>query len=132
MVMAGLNSSSASDTMTFAFTAPVSAVGGFINYNPGPNTTTPTIAVYDTLGQLIENATLSFNTGGGLNSGFFYGFQETTANIGSFTLTGNYIGITNLTTSTAVVSTPEPASIALLASGILGFAATRRKKKLVA
>jgi hypothetical protein len=134
LVMAGLNTPNIADTMTFAFTAPVSAVGGFINYNPNGNTlATPTISVYDTSNNLIESAILSFTTGGGLDTGFFYGFSENTANIGSFTFTGNYIGITSLTTSTSTpISTPEPASIALLASGILGFAATRRKKKLLA
>jgi hypothetical protein len=132
-VMAGLNSPNAADTMKFAFTAPVSAVGGFLNYNPGSTGGPTTIAVYDTSNNLIESATLSFTTGGGLDTGVFLGFQENTVNIGSFTLTGNYLGITNLTTSTSTpISTPEPASIALLASGILGFAATRRKKKLLA
>ena len=48
--MAGLNDATdyftVTDTMTFAFATPVSAVGGFLNYTPGFSTPT-TIAVYD-------------------------------------------------------------------------------------
>jgi hypothetical protein len=84
------------DTMTFAFSTPVSAVGGFLNYAPDGNTPT-IIAVYDAGNNLIERAELTFLTGGGANTGFFYGFQEASNTINYFTLTDNYIGITNLT-----------------------------------
>ena len=83
--------------MTFAFSTPVSAVGGFMNYAPDGNTPT-IIAVYDASNTLIESAELTFLTGGGTNTGFFYGFQETSNTISYFRLTDNYIGITNLTT----------------------------------
>ena len=85
------------DTMTFAFSTPVSAVGGFMNYAPDGNTPT-IIAVYDAGNNLIESAELTFLTGGGANTGFFYGFRETSNTISYFRLTDNYIGITNLTT----------------------------------
>ena len=85
------------DTMTFAFSTPVSAVGGFMNY--APDGSTPTIiAVYDASNTLIESAELTFITGGGANTGFFFGFQEASNTISYFRLTDNYIGITNLTT----------------------------------
>jgi hypothetical protein len=113
LVMAGLNDSLSSagvvDTMTFSFLNPVGAVGGFINYAPGYGT--PTIAVYNSANQLIESTVLSFNTGGGADNGFFYGFQETSNDISSFTLTDSYIGIANLTVANA--SAPEPSSVAL-------------------
>ncbi len=85
------------DTMTFAFSTPVSAVGGFMNYAPDGNTPT-IIAVYDAGNNLIESAELTFLTGQGTNTGFFYGFRETSNTISYFRLTDNYIGITNLTT----------------------------------
>jgi len=84
-------------TMTFEFSKPVQAVGGFLNYYYYP-TATFSIAVYDSSHNLIEAQTLSFTTGGGFNKGFFYGFQEASNKIRYFTLTGGVIGITNLTT----------------------------------
>jgi hypothetical protein len=99
------------DTMTFAFSTPVSAVGGFINYAPDGNTPT-IIAVYDAGNNLIESAELSFLTGGGTNTGFFYGFQQTSNTISYFRLTDNYIGITSITIE--VISNPMPPIMQLL------------------
>ena len=126
--MAGLNDStdidSVTDTMTFAFATPVSAVGGFLNYVPGLSTPT-TIAVYDSSHTLIEPAfTLTFTTSGADNTGAFYGFQESTKSISYFTLTDNYIGITNLT----VGSVPEPGSLLLVGTGVLGLIGYGRRR----
>ena len=91
--------------MTFEFSKPVQAVGGFLNYYYYSPTATFTIAVYDSSHTLIENKTLSFTTDGGYNKGYFYGFQEASNKIRYFTLTGNAaIGITNLTTITGPAS----------------------------
>jgi hypothetical protein len=111
------------DTMTFAFATPVGAVGGFLNYAPYDLTPT-TIAVYDASHNLIESYNLIFHTDGSTNSGMFIGFQETTANISYFTLTDNFIGITNLTTANPV---PLPGAVWLLGSGLVGLAGLSRK-----
>ena len=98
-----------------------------MNYVPGSSTPT-TIAVWDSLGNLIEPAfTLTFLTGGGNDTGAFYGFQESTANISYFTLTDNYIGITNLTTGPSS-SVPEPSSLLLIGSGLFGVIGYGRRR----
>jgi hypothetical protein len=119
--MSGVNDSTdafgVTDTMTFSFATPVSAVGGFLNYTPGGSTPT-TIAVYNSSDTLIESYDLTFLTGGATDTGEFFGFAESTPDIASFTLTDNFIGITNLTTAI----TPEP-SMLLPLVGLLGMLA---------
>jgi PEP-CTERM motif-containing protein len=125
--MAGLNDSFANygvtDTMTFSFATPVGSVGGFLNYAGPTGFGNPTIAVWDASNNLIESFVLTFATGGGVDTGFFYGFSETTP-IKSFTLSDSYVGITNLTYS----AVPEPSSLLLLGSGTLGLLGVIRRK----
>ena len=127
--MIGLNDSfdayGVSDTMTIAFSSPVQAVGGFLNYVPFDSTPT-TIAVYNSSDTLIESYNLTFLTGGGENTGAFYGFLESTPDISFFTMTDNYIGLTNLTVLTSTV--PEPATMALLGTGLIALGVTRRRR----
>ena len=122
--MAGVNDSfqvyGVSDTMTFAFATPVSYVGGFFNYVPG-GTTPTTLAVYDTSSVLIESYNLTFLTGGGTDTGEWIRFVETTP-IGFFTMSDNYVGVTGQSV------TPEPGTLALLGSGIVGLAGFARRK----
>jgi hypothetical protein len=130
-VMAGLNDSfdnySVTDTMTFTFLTPIDAVGGFLSYVPGGSTAT-TIAIYDSLDNLIESFNLTFLTDGSNNSGQFYGFQASGAIISKFTLTDNYIGIRDLTIGSSVAEVPEPGTFLPVAAGLLALAAIGRRK----
>ena len=128
--MAYLNNTSTfcgvTDSMTFKFANPVAAVGGFLNYYPNGSGPT-TISVLDALGNVIESYQLVFTTSGGPDTGQFYGFQEATSEIKYFVLTDNYIGITNLTTFGAA-PTPEPGSLLLLGSGLIGAIGYGRRR----
>lgn len=119
--MVGLNDSfdnwSVTDTMTFAFATPVHSVGGFFNYQPGGSTPT-TLSVYDTSCNPIESYNLTFLTGGGVNTGEWILFTESTP-IGYFTMSDNYVG---------VLATPEPGSLTLLGTGVIGLAEILRRK----
>lgn len=123
--MAGVNDSfdayGVTDTMTFEFTNPVMWVGGFFNYVPGG--TTPTIlAVYDVNFNLIEsyNLTFNFNDNNLVNAGEWIRFDEDTP-IKYFTMTDNYVGVT-------AGGIPEPGTLIMLGTGILGLAGTLRRK----
>lgn len=121
--MIGLNQ--AAGTMTLSFDSPVAGVGGFLNYaqDDGQYVGEPaTIAVYDADHNLLESAVLHFDTGRADNAGFFYGFNVGSALISSFTLSGAYIGMTNLEVLAGeppVSAVPEPASAWLVASALL-------------
>ncbi|HEY3756502.1 MAG TPA: hypothetical protein VGL42_10170 [Opitutaceae bacterium] len=117
--IAGVNDSTdafgETDTMIFSFNSPVRAVGGFINYVPGSSNPT-TIAVWDG-NTLLESYNLTFTTNGGDNQGEFLGFMESTNDITSFTLTDNYIAITDLT------AVPETTNLSIVALAFAALAA---------
>jgi hypothetical protein len=119
LVMAG-----AASEMTFAFSVPVNAVGGFINFAPGPQM----IAVYDTAHNLIESYDPNLSIGGTrtsfADSVFFIGFSESTP-IAYFELTGTFIGITTLTVS----AVPEASTWAMIIVGFLGIGFMARRTK---
>ena len=122
-----VGSNSTNDMMTFSFLVPVAGFGGFLNYAPGYGPTS--ISTYDSVNALLEFTPLTFTTDGSINSGEFLGFLDTTADISSFILQGAYIGGANFIVVNGDV--PEPASLALLSLGLLGFGLARRARQSV-
>jgi hypothetical protein len=130
--MAGLGTSfftnSVTDTMTFTFTTPVSAAGGFVNYSPfylvDDSLPATVVSVYSPTHVLLESTTLSFLTGDATNSGQFVGFVDV-GPIGSLTLSDNYVGLVGLT-----LPAPESSTWAMMLIGFagLGFAGYRKAK----
>lgn len=113
----GLNEADAS--MTFTFDAPVSAIGGFVNYAPlegfGP---IPTIEAYDAKGELLESFSMDVQTPGGVNEGQFMGFIRGANEIASLRFTARYGVLDMLTFNRMTVPAPS-AIMVLIGAGLV-------------
>lgn len=109
--------------MEFSFTAPVSAIGGFMNYASGY--TTIVIEALGSSGQVLESydidqlAPISTSVN---NDGAFRGISRVTADIYGYRLTSGAVVVDDLT-YTAV---PEPASVMMISLGGLLITGYRR------
>jgi len=132
MPMIGLTQ--ASGTMRLSFAEPVAGIGGFFNYAQIGGVAVgdaPTIAIFDADNQLLESHVLDFDTGKADLSGFFYGFDVGSALISSFTMSGAYIGMTDLRVLDAKdvpTDVPEPGTILLTGAALLAIRVTGRRK----
>jgi hypothetical protein len=121
--MIGLNDGTGYFTLSFA-----SGISGFLGEL---NWTTDaggdaSIQIFDSSGYLLESLALE-SDGIDLVAPGYYGFSRATADIASVRFNEEYIGVRNILTSQASGDVPEPASYALVALGLAGFALARRK-----
>ena len=116
-------------SLRFDFAAPVSAFG----FNFGASDVVWTLSAYDTFGALL--ATTGTPVTGPSNAGEFIGLGSTGAGIAYATLDGSstdYVMIDNFAFAAGDVRatvTPEPASIALMGTGLVGLVGFARRKR---
>ena len=117
--------------MTFSFAAPVSSFGAYMNYVPG-NPTFPTISAYDSLDVLIESWSLPvsapISTPGGFNAFAFRGIDVGSPIMSSFRMEGNYVLAAATKSGDPKPTVPEPASLLLLGSGVIGLGIWARRR----
>lgn len=124
-------------TMTFTFNSgPVSAVGGFLNYSPDPQTDV-IISALDSSGNVLASYDLSqlapISTPGALDAGAFRGISLPTTSITAFQISNAFAVLDDLTFSRTPTPVPEPSAFVLFASCVgvgSGFLRRRATKRL--
>lgn len=122
-------------SMTWAFDAPVSGVGGFINYAPraGDLDITSVIQVLDSAFNILEHYDLTISapisTPGAINAGVFLAIDRAGDDISYFRVWNDALVLRDLTVQFAPpVGVPEPMTLALFGAGLAGIALMRRRR----
>jgi hypothetical protein len=119
--------------LAFDFESPVTAVGAFMNYRPGPGNGTPWLEAWNgsvMLGQWNLAIEAPISTPSGYNQFAFRGV-EYAGGITRLVLSGGYLLTKDLraTSAAAPVPVPEPETLALLAMGGFVMALVPRRRR---
>lgn len=122
-------------SMTWAFDAPVSGVGGVINYAPGAGdlAITSVIQVLDSAFNILEYYDLTISapisTPGAINAGVFLGIDRSGDDISYFRVWNDALVLRDLTVQfDPPVGVPEPMTLSLLVAGLVGIGFMRRRR----
>jgi len=130
--LVGLNDSSdyygVVDTMTFAFSNPVSAIGSVLNWVP--SNAPVTISALNSAHVVLDTLILSSGGSNNVTPNSFYGFKDSTADISYFTLTDGYVaaigGISVSAVPGPIVGAGFPGMV-LAGGGLLAWFRRREK-----